>query len=171
MDVGSRRISVLQVVREPDVACETGSAAPLSRHVGASSRLQPAQWSIVPVSAPPRGLTQQPRSTAPPRGPARGPAPRPRPAAPTQRHLRSLAYAAGPPCYRIRGRSTVRVRASDRADPGVRGSGSGLARVRFPDWRGSAGSAQRINGVSRLLPYSDLLALTSSSRRGEDVSD
>jgi len=34
-----------------------------------------------------------------------------------------------------------------------------------------AGSWQRIDGVSRLLPYSDLLALTSSSRRGEGVSD
>ena len=36
---------------------------------------------------------------------------------------------------------------------------------------GWAGSWQRIDGVSRLLPYSDLLALTSSSRRGEGVSD
>ena len=34
-----------------------------------------------------------------------------------------------------------------------------------------ADSWQRIDGVSRLLPYSDLLALTSSSRRGEGVSD
>ena len=30
---------------------------------------------------------------------------------------------------------------------------------------------QRIDGVSRSLPYSDLLALTSSGRRGEGVSD
>ena len=35
----------------------------------------------------------------------------------------------------------------------------------------SAGSRQRIDGVSRSLPYSDLLALTSSSRRGEAWSD
>ena len=34
-----------------------------------------------------------------------------------------------------------------------------------------AGSWQRIDGVSRLLPYSDLLTLTSSSRRGEGLSD
>jgi hypothetical protein len=32
-------------------------------------------------------------------------------------------------------------------------------------------SWQRIDGVSRLLPYSDLLTLTSSSRRGEGGSD
>jgi hypothetical protein len=36
---------------------------------------------------------------------------------------------------------------------------------------GREGSWQRIDGVSRLLPYSDLLALTSSSRRGEGGSD
>src|SRR6202035_153181 len=36
---------------------------------------------------------------------------------------------------------------------------------RLPD------SWQRIDGVSRLLPYSDLLTLTSSSRRGEGLSD
>jgi hypothetical protein len=40
---------VLQVVREPDVACETGSAAPLGRHDGAWVRLfwsegQAARW-------------------------------------------------------------------------------------------------------------------------------
>src|SRR5579859_3430550 len=38
-------------------------------------------------------------------------------------------------------------------------------RVRLAD------SWQRIDGVSRLLPYSDLLALTSSSRRWEATSD
>ena len=36
---------------------------------------------------------------------------------------------------------------------------------------GREGSWQRIDGVSRLLPYSDLLALTSSSRRGEGGAD
>jgi hypothetical protein len=36
---------------------------------------------------------------------------------------------------------------------------------------GRPDSGQRIDGVSRLLPYSDLLALTSSGRRGEGVSD
>jgi hypothetical protein len=80
----------------------------------------------------------------------------------SRRRLRSLASATGPPCYRVRGRSAVRFAPSIW----IRG-----VRLGFPDWRGSAGPAQRINGVSRLLPYSDLLALTSSSRRGEDVSD
>jgi hypothetical protein len=84
--------------------------------------------------------------------------PRPRPL------RRATVSAVGPPCYRVRGRSAVRSAPSIARIRGV-------ARLRFPDWRGSAGSAQRINGVSRLLPYSDLLALTSSSRRGEDVSD
>ena len=56
-----------------------------------------------------------------------------------------------------------RTRSPGRADQGG-------ARARPRPWR-LAGSWQRIDGVSRLLPYSDLLALTSSSRRGEGVSD
>lgn len=40
-----------------------------------------------------------------------------------------------------------------------------------PHGASSGDSWQRIDGVSRLLPYSDLLALTSSSRRGEAWSD
>ena len=56
-----------------------------------------------------------------------------------------------------------RTRSPGRADLGG-------ARARPRPWR-LAGSWQRIDGVSRLLPYSDLLALTSSSRRGEGVSD
>jgi len=86
---------VLQVIREPDVTRETGSATPLDRHNGTSSRLQPAQWSIVLPSGP----AQRPCPAALPSGPGNRP---------TQRHLRALAYAAGPPCYRIRGRSAVR---------------------------------------------------------------
>ena len=70
--------------------------------------------------------------------------------------------------------SPADVRRLPTAQPGrrpvsrPRRSGRRGGRPRPRRW---AGSWQRIDGVSRLLPYSDLLALTSSSRRGEGVSD
>jgi hypothetical protein len=195
MDVGSRRISVSQVSREPDVARETGSGDPrpclghggLRTGHGATAvpvRIRRRSCSPSGVSGPrvraavlppvpqsQRHLRSLASTAAPPPVPAvpaasqvaRVPGrsavlPRPRPL------RRATVSAVGPPCYRVRGRSAVRSAPSIARIRGV-------ARLRFPDWRGSAGSAQRINGVSRLLPYSDLLALTSSSRRGEDVSD
>src|SRR5579859_4756323 len=87
---------------------------------------------------------------------------REKPAAPTRAPYRPRA-----PC-----------RSGLRADPGT-------APIRAPRRSGRLGAArpgvaggprwpdswQRIDGVSRLLPYSDLLTLTSSSRRGEGLSD
>jgi hypothetical protein len=164
MDVGSRRISVSQVSREPDVARETGSGtlAPVSAmEVFAQvtgQLLSPFASTAGPaVPAASQVARVRGRSAAGPRSPG-GIAGRSRP----RLVRRATVSAVGPPSGRR-----------------LRSPGSGGAPPRFPDWRGcgssdwhgSAGSAQRINGVSRLLPYSDLLALTSSSRRGEDVSD
>jgi len=108
-------------------------------------------------AALPSGPAQRPCPAAPATGPPNGTSGRSR----TRPARRATVSAAGLPSG-----SRLRSRGSGGARVWFR-----RARVRFPDWRGSARSAQRINGVSRLLPYSDLLALTSSSRRGEDVSD
>jgi hypothetical protein len=100
----------------------------------------------------------------------RKPSPRRRPGLCTPasgRPARPTSVVSRPP-------SPADVRRLPAAQPGrrpvsrPRRSGRHGGRPRPRRW---AGSWQRIDGVSRLLPYSDLLALTSSSRRGEGVSD
>jgi hypothetical protein len=95
------------------------------------------------------GATDTPLRTQAVKGPR---LPAPRPAAPPGRRTRLSGTAPG-----------RRTRSPGGTDPG--GARGHPVRPR------SAGSWQRIDGVSRLLPYSDLLALTSSSRRGEGGSD
>jgi len=197
MDVGSGRISVLQVAREPDVAPETRAhaaypvctvlafaqfagqppsacaprpilsshwylgflasrqaAASLMPQATDSTQVSDGQGARLPASGPadvPRFPASGPADV--PRLPASGPADVPR------------LPASGPadvprPLDARPGRCTP---SPGRADLG--GARGVLVRA------GWAGSWQRIDGVSRLLPYSDLLALTSSSRRGEGVSD
>ena len=198
MDVGSGRISVLQVAREPDVAREAGPMPPIQsrplwplprsragyhprsrrgpscRPTGISDRLHLRKQPLRSCLGRQTPLTS--RTVKGPRLPAarpgrRTPSPgRPaRPAYPVSRPP-GPAGVPGLPAARP-GRRTR----SPGAQPGPRTRSPGRAdlggaRARPRPWR-LAGSWQRIDGVSRLLPYSDLLALTSSSRRGEGVSD
>ena len=164
MDVGSGRISVLQVAREPDVAPGTRAHAAypvctvlaFAQFAGQpSSRLRAAAHPVVPLVSRISCIPASSRLAHAPGdrlhsgvGRSRGPSPGVRPGRCT------------PPPGVQPGRCTP---SPGRADLG--GARGVLVRA------GWAGSWQRIDGVSRLLPYSDLLALTSSSRRGEGVSD
>ena len=166
---------MLQVAREPDVAPETGAHAayPVSTVLAFAqftgqppSRLRAAAHPVVPLVSRISCIPASSRLAQAPGdrlhscvGRSRGPSPVVRPGRCTpSRVVRPGRCTPSPgrpawPTYPSPGRADL---------GGARGV---LARG------GWAGSWQRIDGVSRLLPYSDLLALTSSSRRGEGVSD
>jgi hypothetical protein len=136
MDVGSRRISVSQVSREPDVARETGSGDPRPC-LGHGGLRTGHGATAVPVRIRRRSCSPQRRlrPSRPRRRATTGPAvpaasqvarvhgrsavlPRPRPL------RRATVSAVGPPCYRVRGRSAVRSAPSIARIRGVRGPGS-----------------------------------------------
>ena len=166
---------MLQVAREPDVAPETRAHAAypvctvlaFAQFTGQPpSRLRAAAHPVVPLVSRISCIPASSRLAHAPGdrlhsgvGRSRGPSPGVRPGPFTRLPASGPADVPRP----LDARPGRRTPSPGRADLG--GARGVLVRA------GWAGSWQRIDGVSRLLPYSDLLALTSSSRRGEGVSD
>jgi hypothetical protein len=197
MDVGSGRISVLQVAREPDVAPVTRAYAayPVStvlafaqftgqpRPACAPRPILSSHWYLGFLASRQAAASLMPQATDSTqvsdgqgaRLPASGPADVPRLPASGPADVPRLPASGPADVPRLPASGPADVPRPLDARPGRRTSSPGradLGGARGVLVRGGwAGSWQRIDGVSRLLPYSDLLALTSSSRRGEGVSD
>src|SRR5271156_2165926 len=119
MDVGSGRISVIQVAREPDVARETPAPAAVPPSPGRSARpTHPVSRTLSPADPPRLPDARSGRRTRPPDradlGGARGaPGPPARPPPPPARTLPPPAPPRLPDA-----RSARRTRSPDRADLG-----------------------------------------------------